>query len=108
MSAQQQRYPCSLFLAPNGLNELPEMGFKFLFILIGKSTMAFSTGQSWGVLKSWYKGGGPEQGFMRLFTNLLNQSLVSSMAQAKIEPELTHYIFALLITDTNHCLHVIF
>ena len=69
--------------------------------------MAFLTGRSWGVLKSWYKGGGPEQRFLRLFTNLLNQSLVSSETQAKIEPELKHYIFLPLITDTNHCLHVI-
>ena len=32
-------------------------------ILFGKSTMAFFTGQSWRVLKSWYKAGVPEQGF---------------------------------------------
>ena len=36
----------SLFWAPNGLNELPEVKFEFPFILIGKSTMAFLTGQS--------------------------------------------------------------
>ena len=50
----------SLFRAPNGLNELPEERSEFLFILIGKSTVAFLTGQSWRVLKSWYTGG-PEQ-----------------------------------------------
>ena len=33
--------PSSLFWAPNGLNELPEVRFEFPFILIGKSTMAF-------------------------------------------------------------------
>ena len=32
--------PISLFLA-NGLNELPEVRFKFPFNLIGESTMAF-------------------------------------------------------------------
>ena len=36
--------PRSLFCAPNGLNELPEGCFEFLFTLIGKSTMAFSFG----------------------------------------------------------------
>ena len=37
--------PMSLSWALNGLNELPEVRFEFLFILIGKSTMAFLTGQ---------------------------------------------------------------
>ena len=45
--------------------------------------MAFLTGQSWRVLKSWYTGGGPEQVFRGCFADELNQSLVSSMAQAK-------------------------
>ena len=45
--------------------------------------MAFLTGQSWRVLKSWHTGGDPEQGFRRCFADGLNQSLVSSMAQAK-------------------------
>ena len=42
----------------SGFKELPEMRFEVLFNLIGKSTMAFLTGQSWRVLKSWYKGNG--------------------------------------------------
>ena len=33
--------PTSLFLAPNGLNELLEVRFEFPFNLIGKFTMAF-------------------------------------------------------------------
>ena len=33
----------SLFLAPNEVNECPEGHFEFLFILIGKTTMAFLT-----------------------------------------------------------------
>ena len=33
--------PISLFWAPNGLNELPEVRFKFPFNLIGESAMAF-------------------------------------------------------------------
>ena len=61
-----------LFWVPNGLSELPEVHFEFPFILIGKSTMAFLTSQSWGVLKSWYTGGGPEQGFRRCCTDRLN------------------------------------
>ena len=44
--------------------------------------MAFLTDQSWCVLKSWYAGEGPEQGFRLCFAEGLNQSLVSSVAQA--------------------------
>ena len=43
----------SLFRILKRLNELPEIGFEFPFILIGKSTKAFLTGQSWRLLKSW-------------------------------------------------------
>ena len=35
------------------------------------------------VLKSWYTGEGPVQGFRRCFAGGLNQSLVSSVARAK-------------------------
>ena len=52
--------PISMFWTPNGLNELKEERFEFPFILIGKSTMEFLTGQSWRVVKSWYTGGGPK------------------------------------------------
>ena len=31
--------------------------------MTGKSTTAFLTGQSWRVMKSWYTGGGPTEGF---------------------------------------------
>ena len=37
--------PISFSWTPNGLNELPEVRFEFLFILIGKSTVAFLSGQ---------------------------------------------------------------
>ena len=53
---------------PNGLNKLPKVHFKFCFIFIGKLKMAFLTGQSWRLLKSWYSAGGPEQGFRCCFT----------------------------------------
>ena len=59
------------------------MRFEFSFNLIGKSTMAFSAGQSWRVLKSWYTGGSPEEGFRRSLADGLNQSVVSSVAQAR-------------------------
>ena len=45
--------------------------------------MSFLTGQSWRLLKSWYAGEDPEQGFRRCFADGLNQSLVSSVAQAE-------------------------
>ena len=75
--------PKYLFSVPNRPNELPEMRFKFPFNLIGKSTMAFLTGQSWRVLKSWSTGGDLEQGFPRFFADGLNQGLVSSLVQAR-------------------------
>ena len=74
--------PKSLFWAPKGLNELLEVRFEFPFILISKSTMSLLTGQSWRMIKSWYTVGGPEQGFLCCFTDRLNYSLVSSVAQA--------------------------
>ena len=45
--------PRSLFWAASGLNELPEVRVVSPFILIGKPTLAFLTGQSWRVLKFW-------------------------------------------------------
>ena len=44
--------------------------------------MAFLTGQSWHVLKSWYTGGGLEQEFRHRFADGLNKSLVLSAMQA--------------------------
>ena len=38
--------PRSLFCVPSGLNELPEVCFEFPFIVIGKWTKTFLTGQS--------------------------------------------------------------
>ena len=52
-----------MFLVPNGLKELSEMRFEYLSNLIDKSIVAFLTGSLLRVLKSWYTGGGPEQGF---------------------------------------------
>ena len=47
--------PISLFWPPTGFNELSEVRVKLPFILIGKSTMVFFKGQSWRVLKSWWR-----------------------------------------------------
>ena len=60
----------SLFWATNGLNKLPKVRFEFPFNLIGKSTMAFLTGQSWHILKSWYTGWDPEQRFWHCFIDV--------------------------------------
>ena len=68
----------SFFWTPNELNGLQEERFEFPFILIGKSTMTFLTGQSWHVLESWYIGRDAKQGFRRCFEDGLDQSLVSS------------------------------
>ena len=76
MSAKQGQHPLST-KATNRLNKLPEMHFKFPFKLIGKSTMTFLTGQSWHLLKSWYRNGGPEQGFQGCFADRLNQKFRS-------------------------------
>ena len=85
--------PVSLFLAHNGLNELSEMHFEFPSILIDKSTMAFLTGQSWRVLKCWYTGGGPEEGFQRCCADGLNKRLISSSAQATLPHAQPHTQF---------------
>jgi len=72
-----------LFWALNGLNELLEMLFEFLFNLIGKLTMALLTGQSWYILKSCYTGGSPEQEFQHCFVDgLILQSSTPFQVQA--------------------------
>ena len=63
---------------------MTEVHFEFCFILIGKLTMAFLTGQSWRVFQSWYTSIGPEQGYRHCFTDGLNQSLVLSVVQATV------------------------
>ena len=103
----------SLFfvLVPDGLNELPEMGFIISFHSDWQINNGFFNrpimGHTQILVQRWW----PRTRISAIVHNffyLLNQSLVSSMTKAKIMPELTNYIFVLLITDTNHCLHVIF
>ena len=74
--------PRSLFWTPNGLKEIQQVRFEFSLIMTAKWTMAFLTGQTWRVLKSWYTGGDPEQEFLNCFADGLNQTLVSTVAQA--------------------------
>ena len=52
MSAQQRREPFSG--SPTESTYLPKVRFAFPFNLIEKLTMASLTGQSLGILKSWY------------------------------------------------------
>ena len=86
--------PRSSFWVPNGLNEFPEVCFEFPFILTGKSTMAFLTGQSnFGtqvVLK---------QGLRRCFADGLWRSLQTPTPPSPPPPPRR------LRTFTNGCLH---
>ena len=61
--------------------------------------MAFLTGQSWRVSKSWYTGGGPEQGFRGCFADGLNQSLFSCVAQTVLILIYTGVDYLLLTTS---------
>ena len=81
----------SLFWALNGLNELPEMHFVFPFNLTDKLTIyAFLTDQLWRIFEFRYTAGDPEQGFRCFFADGINQSLVSSVAQARIHLSIEH------------------
>jgi len=73
----------SLFWAPK--ESIIGSAFLFSLTLIGKSIRSFLTGQSWHVLKSWYTGVYPEQGFSHCFAMGLNQSLVSSVVQSTLQ-----------------------
>ena len=67
------------------LDELPEMRFEFPFNLIGKMTMALLAAQSWCIIKSWYTGGGPEQGFRSCFAKKpVNTFLINSALALKL------------------------
>ena len=58
--------------------------FRISFHLYWPIDNGFTTSQSWRVPKSWYTGGGGETEpcFRRRFADGVNQSLVSSVAQA--------------------------
>ena len=66
------------------------MCFEFSFDLIGKLTVAFSTGQSWCVLKSWYTGGGQEQEFQCcLVVSVVQVRLVGTQSSLALVTYLT-------------------
>ena len=52
--------------------------------------MAFLTGQSRRVLKSWYTGGGPEQESRRCFADEVNVAPVIQMLDSAIH-RINHY-----------------
>ena len=79
LTPQQHRYPCP---GPQRTPRITGRLFRISFTLMGKSTMEFWTSESWSVLKSQHTGRVPEQGFRRCYEDGLNQSLVSSAAQA--------------------------
>ena len=84
------------------VREYAVMFTPWAIILFGKSTMAFFTGQSWRLLKSWYKAGSPEQGFRCCFANGLNQqSLVSSAVQASERSERVKFLMRNRQTTTT-------
>ena len=75
--------PRSLFWVLNGLNKVPEVRFEFPFIVIGISTMAFLTGQSWRILKFWYTGGAQNKDIGAISQTGFTESLVPCVAQAR-------------------------
>ena len=54
--------------------------------------MAFLTGQSWCILKSWYTDGDPEQGFRCCFTDRLNQMYWSVCGTGLINTKLEDFV----------------
>ena len=78
------------------------MRFDVSFYLIGKSTMAFSTGEQWRLLKPWYTGGGLEQGFGAVSQSDVNKSLVPrSMAKANIDAAIQQRFSSAVKNDQN-------
>ena len=71
--------------------------------------MAFVTGQSWHVLKSFYTGGGLEHGFRRCFADGLNQSLVPFVAQASVARKIVDMMYvSLMFWDSSLQTTVVF
>ena len=102
-SAKQHRdlHRNSCSMPPTDSTNYRKSILNFLFILIDRTTMAFLTGQSWRVLKSWYTGETPEQGFWCCFADGLNQSLVSCAAQAKNKGEREAIEIEIVILSNN-------
>ena len=80
------------------------MCFECLFKVIGKSTVAFLTAQSCCVLKSWYTGGGPGQGFQRRFADGLKQTF-TSVCGADTYSQVSQFALWLQV-KVAHCLNI--
>ena len=59
------------------------MSCEFPFILIGNSTLAFSSGQSWDLLNSWYTDRGPEHRLRLCLADFTNRSFIACATQAR-------------------------
>ena len=97
--------PISLFWAPTDL-QIAGRAFRISFHPDWQMDHGISTGQSWCVLNSWYTGKSPYyQGFRRCFADRLNQSLVSSAAQAnrKCKPKVRNVLTPPLSYHTWFC-----
>ena len=90
--------PRSLFWVLNGLDEVPKVRFEFPFIVFGKSTMAFLTGQSWRILKFWYTGGAQNKDIGAISQTGFTKSLVPCVAQARkmMKETFVNYLLASL------------
>ena len=118
--------PIFLFWAPNGLNESwTRRTFRIFFhlesssfpgfspthpteertmgtrlVLSRKSTMAFLTGQSWRVVKSWYGWGPQNKDFGAVAQTA--QRLVSSAVQATRKPANCEILFKIFTSTDKH------
>ena len=91
-----------MFWVLNGLNKVPEVRFEFPFIVIGISTMAFLTGQSWHILKFWYTGGAQNKDIGAISQTGFTKSLVPCVAQARemMKETFVNYLLASLFHST--------
>ena len=68
-------------MGPQRTQQITGNEFKFPFNLMGKSTMAFQTRQSWHVLKSGYTGGAQNNDFSPVLQVDVSRGLVSAVAE---------------------------
>ena len=83
---RQQRLRSSaeiLVLGAQRIKELSEVSWEFPFILIGNSTLAFSRGQSWDLLNSWYTDRGPEHRLRLCLADFTNRSFIACATLAR-------------------------
>ena len=78
------------------------MRFEFSFKLIGKSTMAFFTGQSRRVLKSWTQAGAQNKDFAADSQTDLTRSLVPPPPELRLWHRLCYSLQNIAITELNY------